>query len=64
MSPTGILFHGIHQRGINGFVSTVNIPPVTDRTIQKMEREAGSYIEAAAERSCQNALDLEIELTR
>lgn len=60
---SGMIHAGIGATTVRSFLSTLNMPCPTENTLKKREREAGSYVEVAAKRSCSAALHREKQLT-
>lgn len=60
---TGMIHTGIGPAQINGLLTTLNIPAISSKTIQKRQMETGSAIEKVAEDTIQNVLQDEIHAT-
>nr|XP_034322437.1 uncharacterized protein LOC109617730 [Crassostrea gigas] len=60
---TGMIHTGIGPAQINGLLTTLNIPAISSKTIQKRQMETGSAIEKVAEDTIQNVLQDEIQAT-
>ena len=54
---------GIGERGINTFLSSLNIPAVGSTSLKRWEREVGKTILLLANDVCKKNIDLEKKMT-
>ena len=59
----GMLHAGLSQTAVQRFLATLQIPPPARTTLKIREREVGPAFERVAEKTCQNALQVESILT-
>lgn len=57
---SAMIHAGLASTALNRYFAAINVPPVSQTTIKKREREIGPQIEKEAESSCQNGIDLEV----
>ena len=50
---------GIGPTHVNNFLSSLNVPPVSDRMLRNREKEIGQVVEQLAKESCQKAAHAE-----
>jgi hypothetical protein len=53
---------GMGERQVNSFLSSLNIPAVSHKTISRRQKEMGTVVESVARDSTEMALTEEIEL--
>ena len=58
----GMIHCGVGAKTVRNFLSTLNIPCPTEKTLKRREREAGRFVEVAAKRSCLQAIREEKQL--
>ena len=61
---SGMLDSGVGPTKVRKLLATLNIPPISQTSLKRCEREVGDHIEAAAQESVTKALQQEIELTK
>ena len=54
---------GIGPTHVNNFLTTLNIPPLDAKTLQRQERAIGVFVEQVAQKSCAAAAAEEAEKT-
>ena len=59
----GMIHAGVGETHLNNILSTIDIPPVSHKTLKKAEREIGRALEQTAKASCLTHLEKERQLT-
>ena len=59
-SSLGMVHSGLGETHVNNFLTSMNLPPISHKTLKKREREVGPIIEKVAEESCEKALAEEV----